>query len=275
MQQYIEWMQSTIDSYTEVVATIHNYLPNLIGALLFLFMGWLSAYIVRFLILKLGTFLHKIIVSLGQQLGFQKIKPHPAIASIVANTVYWLIILFTLGTILRTLGWPGFLMLLHNYLPRLLGSLMILLSGYVVGHLIAYMINSYKGIKEVKYAHTLSKISKLIIISFAILMSLEYLGFDMMLFKNLFLIIIAFFLLGAALAFGFGARHTISHLLAMRNIRQYYKIGQMVEVNNIVGQVIDIKTHVIILQTKNGKAIVPGDIFYENITHLLESEKNA
>jgi hypothetical protein len=49
----------------------------------------------------------------------------------------------------------------------------------------------------------------------------------------------------------------------------------MVKVGDIEGQVIDIKTHVIVLQTKNGKAIVPGDIFYENITLLLENEKNA
>lgn len=275
MQQYIEWIQSTIDSYMQVATTIHDYLPNLIGALVFLFIGWLSAHIVRMLILKLGTFLHKVIASIGQQFGFDKIKPHPAITSIIANTLYWIIILFTLGTILRTLGWPGFLMLLHDYFPRLLGSVMILLCGYVVGHLMAYIINNYKGIKEVKYSQTLGKISKLIIVSFAVLMALEYLGFDMMLFKYLFLIIITFFLFGASLAFGVGARHAVSHLLAIRNMRQIYHIGQMVKVNDIEGQIIDIKTHVIVLQTKNGKTIVPGDFFYENITHLLESEKNA
>jgi small-conductance mechanosensitive channel len=92
----------------------------------------------------------------------------------------------------------------------------------------------------------------------------------MMLFKYLFLIIIIFFLFGASLAFGIGARHAISHLLAMRNVRHYYKIGQVVKVKDIEGQVIDIKTHVIVLQTATGKAIIPGDIFYENITLLLE-----
>ena len=215
------------------------------------------------------------IISIGKQLGIHHVKPHPSITSITANTLFWIIILFTLGTILRALGWPGLLLLLHDYFPRLLGSLLIILAGYVVGHLIAYMINHYKGIKQVKYAETLSKISKLIVISFAILMALEHLGFDMTLFNYLFLMIISFFLFGASLAFGIGARHAISHLLAMRNVRQYYKIGQMVKVDDIEGQVIDIKTHAIVLQTKNGKAIIPGDIFYENITLLLEPEKNA
>lgn len=275
MQQYVEWVQSTVDNYMEVTRTIHDYLPNLIGAVIFLFIGWLVAHGARILVLKLGTLVHKVIVTVGHQLGFEKIKPHPAITSIISNVLFWIIILFTIGTILRTLGWPGLLLLLHDYFPRLLGSLMIILSGYVVGHLIAYLINSYKGIKEVKYTQTLSKISKLIIVSFTTLMALEYLGFDMMLFKYLFLIIITFFLLGASLAFGIGARHAISHLLAMRNVRQFYHIGQMVKVNDIKGQVIDIKSHVIVLQTKEGKAIVPGDIFYENITHLLDTEKNA
>ncbi|MGA2654703.1 MAG: hypothetical protein ABSF18_01825 [Gammaproteobacteria bacterium] len=275
MLQYIEWMHSTIDSYIQVASTVHEYLPNLIGALIFLFVGWLAAHLVKFVVLKLGTVLHKVIATVASQFGFGKIKPHPAITSIIANTLFWIIILFTLGTILRTLGWPGFLLLLHDYFPRLLGSLMILLSGYVIGHLIAYMMVNYKGIKEVKYAQTLSKISKLIIVSFAVVMALEYLGFDMMLFKYLFLIIITCVLLGASLAFGVGARHAISHLLAMRNVRQFYHIGQIVKVNDIKGQVIDIKSHVIILQTKEGKAIVPGDIFYENITLLLDTEKNA
>lgn len=275
MRQYIEWVSSTVDSYTQMASTIHDYLPNLIGAILFLVFGWLCASLVRFLILKLGKGLDKLITAMGKYLGFKKLNAHPAIVSITANTFYWLIILFTLGTILRALGWPGFLMLLHNYLPRLLGSLLIVLSGYVVGHLIAYALNSYQGIKEAQYAQTLSKISKLIVVSFSILMALEYLGFDMMLFKSLFLIIIIFFLFGASLAFGIGARHAISHLLAMRNVRNYYQIGQTVSVKDIEGQVIDIKPHVIVLQTKHGKAIVPGDIFYENITLLKESEKNA
>ncbi|MFA6036924.1 MAG: hypothetical protein WC748_02225 [Legionellales bacterium] len=275
MRQYIEWINSTIDSYMQLASTVHDYLPNLIGALLFLIMGWVFASLIRFAILKLGRGLDKIITAVGKQFGFKKLKAHPAIASITANTIYWLIILFTLGTILRALGWPGFLMLLHDYLPRLLGSLLIVLSGYIVGHLIAYALNSYNGIKEAKYAHTLSKISKLIVISFSVLMALEYLGFDMMLFKSLFLIIIIFFLFGASLAFGMGARHSISHLLAMRNVRHYCQIGQQVKVKDLEGQVIDIKPHVIVLQTAQGKAIVPGDIFYENITFLLESEKNA
>ncbi len=275
MQQYIEWGKTTLDSYMEVASTLKDYLPNLFGALVVLVLGWLIALLVRFLILKLGAGLDKMIITLGKQLGLHHVRPHPAVASIIANTLFWIIILFTFGTILRALGWPGLLLLLHDYFPRLLGSFLIVLSGYIVGHLVAYTINHYKGIREATYANTLSKISKFIVVSFAVLMALEHLGFDMTLFQSLFLIIISFFLFGASLAFGMGARHAISHLLAMRNVRHYYKIGQWVKVGEVEGQVIDIKTHVIILQTKNGKAIVPGDIFYENITLLIEPEKNA
>lgn len=275
MQQYIEWSKSTVDSYVQLAHTLKDYLPNLIGAIAFLILGWLFAHLARFIILKLGTALDKMISSFAKPLGFHHVKAHPYLPPIIANTVFWIIILFVLGTILRAMGWPGLLLLLHDYFPLLLGSILIILSAYIVSHLIAYLITQYSNIKEVKYAKTLAGVSKLIILSFAIIMAIEHLGFNMMLFKYLFLIMISCFLLGAALAFGIGARHVISHLLAMRNVRQYYQIGQVVKVGEVEGQVIDIKPHVIILQTKNGRAIVPGDIFYENITLLLESEKNA
>lgn len=274
MQQYIEWGHSVIDSYAQVATTLHDYLPNLIGALSFLFLGWLLALLVRFCILKLGKVIDRFIISIGHGLGVKKFHPHRQISTIIANTLYWIIILFFLGSILRALGWPGLLTLIHDYLPRLLGAFAIVLAGYVVSHLIAYMISNYQGIKEEQYAETLAKASRFIIVSFSLLMALTYLGFNMMLFEFLFLLIIAFFLLGAALAFAFGAKGAVSHLLAMRNVRRYYKIGQFVQINGIEGQVIDIQSHVIILQTKDGKAIVPGDIFYENIAVLKESAKN-
>lgn len=274
MQQYIEWANSTLDSYVELAGTLNDYLPNLVGALAFLILGWFVAILVRFILLKLGNGLDKLIVRFGKQLGFNHIQPHRSIAHIVANTVFWIIILFVLGTILRTLGWPGLLMLLHDYFPRLLGSLFIILAGYVISNLIAYTIHHYRGIKEA-YAQTLGKSIQLIIVSFSILMALDHLGLNMTLFNNLFLIIISFFLFGAALAFGLGARGSISHLLAMRNVRQHYKIGQKVIVGEIEGQIIDIKSHIIVVQTSKGKAIIPGDVFYDNITFLLDSEKNA
>ncbi len=271
MRQYFEWGQSIVESYKQLGSTLHDYLPNLIGALAFLFMGWVCAIVVRFLILKLAHGFDKLLMGIGKQLGLAEIKPHHSIARITANTVYWIILLFFLGTILRGLGWPGLLLLIHDYLPRLLGSVVILLSAYLVSYFICSAIENYPGIKEKKYSRTLAKTTQFIIISFSVLMALEYLGLDMMLFKTLFLLIISFVLLGAALAFGIGARHAISHLLAMRNVKRFYKVGQFVKVDDTQGQIIDIQSHVIVLQTAQGKAIVPGDIFYDKITLLLDS----
>ncbi len=275
MRQYMEWGQSAIENYADLLTAAKEYLPNLIGALVVLILGWLCATLARFIILKLGAAVDSMIISVGHSLGIKHINPHKAIPSIIGNTIYWIIILFTLGTILRAMGWPGLLLLLHDYFPRLFGSLFIILTGYLVSNFIGYLINHYDGIKNEQYASTLERVSKIIIIIFAILMALEYLGFNMMLFNYLFLMIILFVLLSASLAFGIGARHTISHLLAMRNVRQYYQMGQMVTVAGITGQVIDIKPHVIVLQTTDGKAIVPGNIFYENVTTLIEPEKHA
>ena len=272
MRQYFEWGQTIVESYVQLGTALHDYLPNLIGALFFLFLGWMCAIVVRYLILKLAHGFDQLLVSIARQLGLGEIKPHHALARVVANTVFWIIILFFLGTILRGLGWPGLLLLIHDYLPRLVGSLVILLSAYLASYFVCSAIKNYSGIKEKRYSTTLAKTAQFIILSFSVLMALEYLGFDMSLFKTLFILLISFVLLGAALAFGVGARHAISHLLAMRNVRRYYKIGQYVKVDDTEGQIIDIQSHVIILQTKKGKAIVPGDIFYEKITLLLDPQ---
>ena len=60
------WLQGLVARTTETVAV---YLPNLVGALAILLLGWLGALLVRWIILRFGTGLDALMSSLYRRTG--------------------------------------------------------------------------------------------------------------------------------------------------------------------------------------------------------------
>ena len=82
--------------------------------------------------------------------------------------------------------------------------------------------------------------------------------------------ILAAFLLAFALAFGLGAQKVVGDLLRTFYARKTYEIGQIIEFNNIKGEVVAIDGISVTIKTAKGKFIVPIKDIVESQVRVQE-----
>ena len=78
----------------------------------------------------------------------------------------------------------------------------------------------------------LARLVRGIIVGAAILVAIKQLGVDVSLLTNIFLIVLAALLAGAAFAFGLGARSVIANILAMHYVNKSYDVGQRIRLGD-------------------------------------------
>ena len=82
-------------------------------------------------------------------------------------------------------------------------------------------------------------------------------------------IALAVLLFGAALAFGLGAKTSVSNILGSYYFQKTYQVGNRVQIGEIVGLIVQISATTILLDTKSGKVSIPSKVFNEEKTILL------
>jgi hypothetical protein len=130
-----------------MVNELLSYLPNIFGAALILFLGWLLARIVRQIVTNLLVALG--VDGLGARVGLTTVAGGQSLSTILGTVVYVLILIPVLIAALNTLNiqaisGPAILMLttLLNAIPLIFGAMVILAVAYVIGRLVAGLVTS-------------------------------------------------------------------------------------------------------------------------------------
>ncbi|MGL6023892.1 MAG: mechanosensitive ion channel, partial [Cetobacterium sp.] len=179
---------------TDMITKFLNYIPSFIGAFLVLIVGW-------FIASKLRDILKGVIESfkLDDKLSVDgKVLFEGKLSTIIANIVYILVLIPVFSAALNYLGLEiiispviSMLNILFNYIPNLLGvALIIIIATYfgkiiesiITNLLIGLKFESYlekAGLKTVEnnYSKLVGKVSKVLILYFAIIQSIEILNF--------------------------------------------------------------------------------------------------
>ncbi|MGL5982670.1 MAG: mechanosensitive ion channel [Cetobacterium sp.] len=178
---------------TDMLTKFLNYIPSLIGAFLVLVVGW-------FIASKLRDILKGVIESfkLDDKLSVDgKVLFEGKLSSIISNIVYILILIPVFSASLNYLGLEviispviSMLNVLFNYIPNLIGVALIitiaLYFGKIIENIITNVLTGLKfdsylekaglKIKENNYSKLVGKISKVLILYFAIIQSIEILN---------------------------------------------------------------------------------------------------
>ncbi len=179
---------------TDMLTKFLNYIPSLIAAALILIVGWFIAY-------KLRDIIRGVLDSfkLDEKLSVDgKVLFEGKLSSVIANIIYVLVLIPVFSASLNYLGldiiiYPVISMLniLFSYIPNLVGVALILVIslyfGRIIENIIANLLIGLKfdlylekaGLKttENNYAKLVGKFSKILIIYFAIIQSIEILNF--------------------------------------------------------------------------------------------------
>jgi len=198
-------------AYEIMIEQMATFLPKLLAGMVILLLGLVIARIVRgvaarfFLAIRLDRFSAKLGISAFLTRGDVRYT----IAEILATTIYWLVLIFSLEILGLTLGLPnvaGFFGQILGYLPRIVVALAILVAGIVVGSFFGTAVHVAGSNARFSGAAPAGTAVKYLIGFFALVMALEQLQLATQLLVATLQIVIAAVALALALAFGLGCK---------------------------------------------------------------------
>lgn len=272
-RNYDVWVAAVDSTYRDLVATVTALVPNLVGALLLLLFGWLVAFVLRNLILRLGTGLDRLFEGLRMRSGIEAGRLRWPISRVVAVTVYWLVIVFFLAVAADVLGLAAVAVVVSRilgYVPTLLLTAAALLLIVVLSGSVSNLVQRKASAAHIANPAALAALARALVIAMACIIALEQVGVDTTLLVSVFSLVAASFLAGAALAFGLGASGAVRNIIAARQARLDYRPGQHVRVAGHEGEIIELTSTAVVLETQAGRTTVPATVFQDNVCVLLD-----
>ena len=215
-------MNTIDDSVHNLLDTIARWLPQLLGALLILLIGYLIAKAIEKLVQKLlrsvkfDSLLHR-----GTGGSYiEKVVPSPT--KLVGSVAFWVLWLAALSLAVTILGIPaltGFVAAIYSYLPNVVAAILIFLVAGAVSTAAAALATRLMGDTPTgKVVATTVPVVTMLIATFMILNQLEIAP---AIVTITYAAIMGAVALGMALAFGLGGREVAAKLL-----NQAYEAGQ-------------------------------------------------
>ena len=261
----VDWQEAINETYQDVSRQVIEYAPQLLGAILLLAIGWLIAHLLRLATRKLVQGLDSIFLKVSRQDSARQEKLKQSYAVILGQIVFWAVLLFFVAASANLLGWEmftGWMEGVVSFLPSLVTGLLIILAGFLISNAVRTTI-LYTSVSQ---APILARISQIIILVSAVIIGIELIGLSMYFLTTAIIVVVGILLAGAALAFGLGAKTLVANIVGIQYLKKQYRIGNRLEIGNQLGDILEITQTNVILDTEQGKAVVPGKWFHENVS---------
>jgi len=253
-------------------------IPGLINigiALLTLLIGWIiarlvSAAIVRLLnVMNFDSITEKIRMS--EFLGKANVKIQPS--AIIGKFVFWILMLIAFVMTCDKLGLNAIsekISDLIDYLPTLFTAIIIFLIGIYLATFIRDLIRGATASLGLSAGKIVGNLVFYLLVVMVALTALDQAGVDTKVITSNMLIIMGSVLLAAAISYGFASRDVLSNILAGYAGRSTFAKGQIIEIDGIQGEIIDITSTSVILQTGSEKVVIPSHDLITNKVKILK-----
>jgi hypothetical protein len=270
MEKISEWNEGIMNSLSAITEEIAKVIPNLLGAIAIIIIGWLSTKLIVGIVKKalklakadkLDDKINEIELLEGKKLNFNVIK-------IITKFIKWILYILILVIVTDILNLTMVSEEIKNflgYLPKLFSALIIFTIGLLIANFIKKTVKSFFESMDLSGSKLISQIIFFLLLTFISVTALNQAGVDTEIITSNITLILAGFLLAFSLAFGFGAHKVVGDLLKTFYARKTYEIGQQIEFNDVKGEVESINNITVTLKTENGKLVVP-------INDIVESQ---
>ncbi|WKN41766.1 mechanosensitive ion channel family protein [Tunicatimonas pelagia] len=262
MENLQHWEETVAASLRAFGQTIMNALPNVIGAIILLFVGWLIAKVVSYAIQKLlqSKSMQRVTERLNQLSILERSEISLDSVQIISRFVYWVILLLFFVAASETLGWTAVSRTLNdliNYLPALLSALVIALIGLYLAQTVRNFVRAALQSMQIGAAKIVSSLLFYVLAIIVVLTALEQAGIDTSIITaNLTLIIGA--AVGAfALSFAIASRHVLENILASFYSRRNFAVGDRIKLDDVEGEVARIDSVSVAIKTQNKEVVFP------------------
>ena len=257
------WLEITISALTEMLNRVAAFLPNLVGALLVLLVGWMLAWlaqrVTRRVLARLGC--DRLAERAGVADALTRTGVTTPASHLVGRIVYWLLLLTCLMITVESLGLTAAAMTLRAlvaYLPHVLGAAIVLVGGALLGQFLGKGAQALAAGSGVEFHAVLGRAVQYIVLVMAAILAVDQLGLNTTLLNDVLGNLLTVAGAGLALAFALGSREAVRNLLAGFYAKDLFEIGQMVEVDGYKGTLEAIGPLKAIIATAEGSVTAPN-----------------
>lgn len=215
MEQVQDMGDAIFLSITDALRAFFSFLPQLVGAILVLIIGWIIA-----------GFAARLVETALRTVGFEKAAERSGIAGfmtrsgaspewtaskVVAELVKWFIRLIFLQAAAAILGMPQLTGIINSillFLPNLVVALLIIVVGALIAKLVGGIVRGSTAQMGFANPDLLGTIGEVAVIAFAVVAAVNQVGIAATVVNTLFMAFVGAIALAFALAFGLGGRDT-------------------------------------------------------------------
>ena len=212
------WQDAIIVAGSSVLSRLAIFIPNLLGAILILIIGWLAGAWLKFLVSKIlgAVKLNALITGTAVDSFLKKAEIRGKIEDILGSTVRWLTIFIFFIAAVNILGLSTVSQVLNNilgYMPKVFSAAIVLLAGVLLAGLVESLVKGAVGSVAVSVSRFLGKLASWIVMIFATLAAISELGIAANFINTLITGTIAMLSLGLGLALGLGSKDIVKEIL--------------------------------------------------------------
>lgn len=206
------WSNKVTEILEDIWGRILNFLPDLIGAIVILVIGWIVAELVAWAVDRFLRLLRlpDVFQTAKVEELFKKAGSHLDTTGLISAAVKWVLLLVSFIAAADILGLDTiqeFLNSVLGYLDNVVAAGAILLIGAIFAHFMASVIKGAISVAKLSFAEMVSNVVKYAILVFAFLAALDQLGIADQFIGALFYGFVGLVAIAGGLAFGLGGQN--------------------------------------------------------------------
>jgi hypothetical protein len=195
-----------VQSLQDSLSAFLEYVPQLIGAIIILIVGYLIARALQAAVERLlrAVGFDRWMERGGIKQFFDRAETRETPATVLGTLVFWLVFIIAIVMATDALGIRQVSVVLSQliaYIPSVIAAVLILILAALLANFLAGIIRGATG------SDILATVARVAIIVYAVFAALTQLGIAVQLTANTLLIVLGGVALAAAIAFGFGAQN--------------------------------------------------------------------
>jgi hypothetical protein len=203
-------------SLQRALNSLIGFVPNLIGFLVILVIGWLIARLVRLLVTKVLEKMGLDRALAGSPAGtyVERASPGASPSRLVGAIAFWFIFIYAIAAAVGALKIPAlsnFMGNVQNYLPNVIAAVLILVIGVALAGAAGAFVHRLMG--DSSTGRMLRTITPTLILAIVVFMVLTQLKIAPSIVVTTYIALIGMLAVAGALAFGLGGREVAADML--------------------------------------------------------------
>jgi len=273
MNFFSELLDSLIGSFTDMATSAAGAIPKLVVFLCILLLGHVIAKILKRVLSKTlkAVKFDDIIKKVNLDVMLNKMKPGLSGSSILAKTLYWLVMLMFITASANYIGLTMVteaIAAFFAYLPTLIAALLVLIIGLYIADVVRNVVYTAANSMGISGAKAIASIVYYLIAIMMVITALKQAGIDTTLITTNLAMILAAILLAFALSYGFSSRELVKNILSSYYGRGKFKEGMHIKIGELEGIIEKIDSISVTIKAEDKLIVLPSKMLIEDTVEI-------